>query len=297
MGEAAQQHKKHSNVDTARLKSNQEHGANQGALQNMYDWSQSVSLAVENAELAQQRASSGHSMESGRVPDYDWSSPDHAAATGANSVPPSIRITPKSRPSQCREISSSQHGLVLQSRRVKNAKSDQVLDRSEERGKDPNNGDQVDDGNGDENEKEDDEDGGEGDEEDDNSTKSQPSSTTSTISSLSLPNEGYILEIVRRSKRWTPAMLELPKQRTLRCETDWKNQKLKSEILRAARKAEEYHEISKQKQEQTVQLHEQTMRSHRETIHNHKKAEQQVKRTEALVIKFNDGILSQGGRL
>ncbi|KAL8981699.1 MAG: hypothetical protein Q9205_003593 [Flavoplaca limonia] len=282
MGEAAQQHKKHSNVDTARLKSNQEHGANQGALQNMYDWSQSVSLAVENAELAQQRASSGHSME------Y------HGAATGANSVPPPIRITPKSRPSQCSEISSSQHGLVLQSRRMRNAKSDQVLDRSEERGKDPNDGDQVDDGNGDENEKEDDEDGGEGDEEDDNSTKSQPSSTTSTISGLSLPNEGYILEIVRRSKRWTPAMLELPKQRTLRCETDWKNQKLKSEILRAARKAEEYYEISKQKQEQTVQLHEQTIRSHRETMEHHEKAEQQVKRTEALVIKLNDGILSQG---
>lgn len=62
MGEAAQQHKKYGNVDTARLKFNQEHEANQGALQNMYDWSQSVSLAVEDAKLARQWASSGHSM-------------------------------------------------------------------------------------------------------------------------------------------------------------------------------------------------------------------------------------------
>ncbi|KAL8884725.1 MAG: hypothetical protein Q9192_006779 [Flavoplaca navasiana] len=269
----------------ARLNSNQEHGANQGALQNMYDWSQSVSLAVENAELARQRASSGHSME------Y------HGAATGANSVYHPIRITPKSRPSQCSEISSSQHRSVLQSLCVKNAKRDQVLDRSEAQGKDPNDGDEGDEGNGDGNEKEDDQYGGESDEEDDTSTKSQPSSNTSTISGLSLPSEGYILEIVRRSNRWAPAMLELPKQRTLRCQTDWKDQKLKSEILRAARKAEEYHEISKQKQEQTVRLHEQTMRPHRETMQYHEKAEQQVKRIEALVIKLNDGILSQGGGL
>ncbi|KAL9627567.1 MAG: hypothetical protein Q9204_006475 [Flavoplaca sp. TL-2023a] len=181
--------------------------------------------------------------------------------------------------------------------RVKNPRQDQVLDRSEEQGKDPNDGDEGDDGDGNENEKEDDEDGGEGDEEDDSSTKSQPSSTTSTISSLSLPNEGYILEILRRSNRWAPAMLELPKQRTLRCETDWKNQKLKSGILRAARKAEEYYGISKQKKKQTVRFHEQTMRSHRETIEYHERAELQVKRTEALVIKLNDGILSQGVRL
>ncbi|KAL9040705.1 MAG: hypothetical protein Q9180_001750, partial [Flavoplaca navasiana] len=309
MEEAAQQHKKHGNTDTARIRSNQEYGANQEALQHMYDWSQSVSLAVEDAKLARQRASSGPSMEcesskksvfkefAGRAANYDWSSPNLGAATGTTSMLPPIHVTPQPPPSERIKTSPSQYESVLQSGNAENAKDYQALDHPVNPGKALANGDGGDDGNGDGNEKEDDEDGGKGDEQDDISTKSQPSSNTSSISSLSLPNEGYILEIVRRSNRWAPAMLELPKQRTLRCETDWKDQKLKSEILRAARKAEEYYEISEQKQEQTVRLHEQTMRSHMETMQYHEKAEQQVKRTEALVIKLNDGILSQGGRM
>lgn len=62
MGDAAQQHKRY-NKDVALVKSNQQHGANQGVLQNMHDWSERVNLADEDAKLARQRASSGHSME------------------------------------------------------------------------------------------------------------------------------------------------------------------------------------------------------------------------------------------
>lgn len=207
-------------------------------------------------------------------------------------MPPPIHVTPKSPPSECSKTSSSQHESIVQLGRANSVRDDLTIHRSENQGKDPNDGD-VGDGEDDSNDEEGDCDekksNEDGDKEDDNSDKSRPSSTTSTISGLSLPNEGYILEIARRSDRWAPAMLELPKQRILRCKSDWKTQKLKSEILRAARKAEEYYKISKQKQEQTVRLHEETMQYHQ-------RAEQQIKRTEALMIKLNDETLSRGGR-
>ena len=83
-------------------------------------------------------------------------------------------------------------------------------------------------------------------------------------------------------------MHELPKQRTLRCETDWKDQELKSEILEAVKIAEECYIAIKQKQQKAASLYEELMRFDKDIVRGQEKAKRQFKRMEALVTMLDD---------
>ena len=94
--------------------------------------------------------------------------------------------------------------------------------------------------------------------------------------------------MLRRSGHWAAAMHELPKQRTLRCETDWKDQELKSEILEAVKIAEECYIAIKQKQQKAASLYEELMRFDKDIVRGQEKAKRQFKRMEALVTMLDD---------
>ncbi|KAL8882385.1 MAG: hypothetical protein Q9192_007592 [Flavoplaca navasiana] len=253
-------------------------------------WIGTVKAAVGEAELNQASYRRGHSMETGRVPSLVWSPPEQNVATGPEESLPAIQDPPRSTARERSETGSGQHQSLLQFGRARNAEGE-----AEDDGEDPNGGDDGDGCDSDREETEDDEDGGHSNEEDDNSNDSKTNTAYSTISGLSLPDEGFILRMLRRSGHWAAAMHELPKQRTLRCETDWKDQELKSEILHAAKKAEECYIATKQKQQKAASLSEELMRVDKDIVRRHEKAERQFKRMEALVTMLNDRTLARLG--
>ncbi|KAL8992041.1 MAG: hypothetical protein Q9169_007423 [Polycauliona sp. 2 TL-2023] len=226
--EASTQEELPTSLERAGAKPREQSAGNDEARENMLTWVLGVGPAEADAELAAQRGDEGYSTK--------------YATTRRAGTPPPILVTPKSPPSEDSEISTPEPGSkqhdksdIVRASQHRGAKGDDLDGRA---GHDINNRkDDRDSGT--------DNDQNEDDDSDDSSDSGSGVASSSTADS-ELPNDGTLLDLVRNSGWWKPAMLELSKQRTIRSRVDWKNEKIKPAILRCSKKAEECHKIVKQ---------------------------------------------------
>ncbi|KAL8658457.1 MAG: hypothetical protein Q9226_000989 [Calogaya cf. arnoldii] len=279
------------------LLSYEEHNSNNSSMEStqqpeiskatVAEWAEAVAIVAIDAEL-NQGTFRGRSMDSGRVSSRVWSPPVHAPLTQANGTRPPMKTSPTSPPSEGSKTGSGTEEPTLQPESDDASKGSKMpAFRDDKDGNhnvgiaDSDIGNKDEDMNTvedkDEHEDEDEnegEDEGDQDGEDKDSSGGDSCSTSSTFSALELLEDGFLLDMVRRSRQLGPAMLELPKQRILRSEEDFEIQKLKTAILRASKKAEQHYNEAKQHQ--------------KEAVEHHGEAERQVAKVQALATMLND---------